>query len=176
MMKNIIVLTFCFAFAISCAKAPQASNVSNQTANGSSARNNDMPVSLSHGPKAESLPAAPAPGGDAKSKWSRGGTPIDTKSLDTEISNAQQKLKTNPNDANIKKLLSAAFYNRGMALTNAKQYASALGDFRRAVKYDPENADAKNWIEQIIGIYESINREYPKEGEEPAPLEFKSGI
>jgi cytochrome c-type biogenesis protein CcmH/NrfG len=58
-------------------------------------------------------------------------------------------------------------------LTDARQYASALGDYRKAIKLDPNNAEAKQWIEQIVMIYESINRDYPKEGEEPPPLAFK---
>ena len=57
------------------------------------------------------------------------------------------------------------------ALTQpARQYASALGDFRRAVKNDPTNTEAQDWIKQIITIYDSINRSYPQEGEEPPPL------
>jgi len=57
-----------------------------------------------------------------------------------------------------------------VALTDARQYASALGDYRRTLKYDPSNAEAKDWIERIVSIYDSINRESPKEGEEPPPL------
>jgi hypothetical protein len=60
-----------------------------------------------------------------------------------------------------------------VALTDARQYASALGDYRRVLKYDPNNSEAKNWIEQIIGIYDSLGRESPKEGDEPPPLPFK---
>jgi hypothetical protein len=60
-----------------------------------------------------------------------------------------------------------------MALTDARQYASALGDFRRALKYDPSSEEAKTWIDQIIKIYDSMNKEYPKEGEEPPPLPWK---
>ena len=61
---------------------------------------------------------------------------------------------------------------RAVALTDARQYASALGDYRRAVKNDPENEEAKNWIDQIITIYGSLGRTPPPEGEEPPPLPF----
>ena len=64
---------------------------------------------------------------------------------------------------------------RGEALKDARQYASALGDYRRALKNDPSNAQAKNWIEQIIMIYDSLGRESPPEGQEPQPLPFKKG-
>jgi tetratricopeptide (TPR) repeat protein len=72
-----------------------------------------------------------------------------------------------------KKALSQAYLKRADALTQARQYAAALGDYRKALKADPSNADAKNWIDQITMVYQSMNREAPKEGEEPGPLPFK---
>lgn len=108
-----------------------------------------------------------------KSKWTQSGDPIETKEYDTAIASAEVKLGKNPSDDEAKKALSRAYFTRAEALTHARQYASALGDYRRALKYDPSNAEAKQWIDQIIMIYGSINREYPKEGEEPPPLPFK---
>lgn len=108
-----------------------------------------------------------------KSKWKQSGDPIDTKKFDTDIAAAEVAFKKTPTDAGAKKRLGDAYYKRAMALTDpARQYASALGDFRRAVKYDPTNTDAKDWIDKIVMIYESMNREYPKEGEEPPPLQL----
>jgi len=107
-----------------------------------------------------------------KSKWTQSGNPIDTSKFDAEIAAAEKELKAKPKDDGAKRALATAYVNRGLALTDARQYASALGDYRRAQKLDPTNEDAKKWIEQIVGIYESINREYPKEGEEPPPLPF----
>ena len=93
--------------------------------------------------------------------------------FDSEIKQAETKQKANPKDETLKKSLAEAYVKRGIALTDARQYASALGDYRRALKLDPTNEEAKKWIEQIISIYESINRSYPSEGEEPPPLPFK---
>ncbi len=90
-----------------------------------------------------------------------------------EVVKAEKDFKAKPKDDAAKKTLAVAYVNRGLALTDARQYASALGDYRKAQKLDPNNEDAKKWIDQIIGIYESINRDYPKEGEEPPPLPFK---
>lgn len=115
------------------------------------------------------------PGATGGGSWSRGGDPIDTSDFDSEIFAAEKALKSSPGDDSAKKALSQAYYKRGVALTNARQYAAALGDYRRSLKYDPSNTDAKNWIEQIIVIYNGLNKEYPKEGEEPPPLEFKNG-
>lgn len=116
-----------------------------------------------------------APGGGEKTGWTRGGNPIDTTALDSAIKSAEAKVKASPSDESSKKALSQAYYNRAVALTEARQYASALGDYRRAVKYDASNTDAKDWIDKIIIIYDGLNKAYPKEGEEPPPLEYKPG-
>ncbi len=116
---------------------------------------------------------SPVPKSDAKTKWTQSGNPIDTSGLDAEIKQAEAKLKANPKDEGLKKSLAEAFLNRATALTEARQYASAIGDYRRVAKIDPTNEDAKVWIKQIIEIYSSINRTYPAEGEEPPPLPFK---
>lgn len=110
-----------------------------------------------------------------KSKWTQSGDPIDTKEFDSAIASAEVAFNKKPSDDETKKALSEAYFKRGEALTKARQYASALGDYRKALKYDPSNDTAKEWIDQIITIYGSINREYPKEGEEPPPLPFKKG-
>ena len=119
------------------------------------------------------LQATPPGKSEGKTKWTQSGDPIETSEFDKEIAEAEKKVKANPNDEAAKKALAEAYYKRGFALTEARQYASAIGDFRRVLKYDPENADAKKWIGTIVGIYDSINREYPKEGEEPPPLPFQ---
>ena len=108
-----------------------------------------------------------------KTKWTRSGNPIDVSLFNKEIIEAEKKLKANPNDAALKKNLSVAYTKRGVALTEARQYAAAIGDYRKALKLDAQNEDAKKWIATITGIYKSINREVPPEGEEPEPLEFK---
>jgi tetratricopeptide (TPR) repeat protein len=108
-----------------------------------------------------------------KSKWTQSGDPVDTKEFDSAIASAEVALNKKPSDADAKKALGAAYFNRAEALTKARQYASALGDYRRALKYDPSNSTAKEWIDQISSIYASMNRESPKEGEEPPPLPLK---
>ena len=118
------------------------------------------------------LPTANSQSGP-KSHWTQGGSPIDTEKFDTSIAAAEKTFKAKLKDAAAKQALSDAYLNRAMALTDARQYASALGDFRRALKYDPSSEEAKTWIDQIIKIYDSMNKEYPKEGEEPSPLPWK---
>jgi tetratricopeptide (TPR) repeat protein len=113
--------------------------------------------------------SAPMANSNAKTKWTQSGEPIDTKSLDAAIADAEKAYKAKADDET-KTALSDAYFQRGMALTEARQYASALGDYRRAVKYDADNEQAKEWIKQIIAIYNDMGRDYPPEGQEPPPL------
>ena len=107
-----------------------------------------------------------------KTKWTRSGNPVDVSKFNAEIADAEKKLNAKPDDESLKKNLSVAYTKRGVELTEARQYASAIGDYRKALKYDPANEEAKKWIATITNIYKSINREVPPEGEEPEPLEF----
>src|SRR4051794_12133044 len=116
---------------------------------------------------------APVANSGTRSKWTQSGDPIDTKALDADIASAEKTFKSKPNDDAAKKALGEAYYKRAVALTDARQYASALGDYRRTLKYDPDNEQAKTWVDQIISIYDSMGRESPPEGQEPPALSYK---
>ncbi|MEJ7701898.1 MAG: hypothetical protein WKF71_19980 [Pyrinomonadaceae bacterium] len=68
--------------------------------------------------------------------------------------------------------MAKALFVRAFALTEAAQYRAALGDFRKGLKLSPNDQAAQKMHDEIIRIFESINREPPKEGEEPKPLPF----
>lgn len=110
---------------------------------------------------------------NGSSKWTQSGNPIDTSKFDAAVTTAEKSFKAKPSDQSAKTELVDAYFYRGFALTEARQYASALGDYRRALKLDPDHAESKKWIAQIIGIYGMLKKDYPKEGEEPPPLPFK---
>lgn len=162
-MRSILLAIFC-CFLAACGSAPRPAS-ENVTANTAApAAANERPqTAIAHTTEGGVPPASTA--GGEKSKWTSGGDPIDTAALDADVAKAEK--------AGDKKELSQAYLKRADALTKARQYAAALGDYRRALKTDPSNADAKNWIEQITMVYDSMNREAPKEGEEPGPLPFK---
>ena len=123
----------------------------------------------------ENLPATPDPvsGSTPEPKKGSGdGEPIDMTKYNAAISKAGVAIKGGATDPASKKALAQAYFERGLALTEAKQYASALGDYRRAIKFDPTHADAKKWVDQLVNIYKSLNKEAPKEGEEPLPLPY----
>ena len=164
-MKLLLITALC-ALTFSCTET--ARPVAQNSNAAPVAKNAERPqTAIAHGPQ-EKAPDTTSTG--TKSKWTQGGDPIDTKELDASVASAEKAQSSKPADAAAKKALAAAYLKRAVALTDARQYASALGDYRRTLKYDPSNAEAKDWIERIVSIYDSINRESPKEGEEPPPL------
>ncbi|HKP70513.1 MAG TPA: hypothetical protein VJV05_14595 [Pyrinomonadaceae bacterium] len=163
-----IVLILSAAFVLSCGggAAPVAVNVNSNPA---PSRVDRSQTAIAHTTENQT----PKPANGTGSKWSQSGDAIDTSKFDEKVASAEKELKSKPSDDAAKKALAQAFFERGFALTEARQYASALGDYRRALKYDPDHEDSKKWIEQIVGIYQMLKKDAPPEGEEPPPLPFK---
>ena len=152
---------------IGCNSAPQPVANTSQPTNVAN-QSNEVRSVLSH--TTENQTPKPA---NSSGKWSQSGDPLDTSVYDKEIAAAKEKLDAKPSDDGAKKALAQAYFDRGFALTEARQYAAALGDYRRALKFDPDHEDSKKWIEQIVSIYSMLKKSAPKEGEEPPPLPFK---
>lgn len=168
-MKKIVILTF-LAFALNgCNSASQQTANTNVSVQPSG----DSPVVSGHSGGMGAPQNSAVQKSEPKTKWTQSGTPIDTSEFDAEIAKNEKNLKAKPKDEAAKKALGESYLKRAMALTEARQYASAIGDYRRVLKYDPENEEAKTWVDKIIEIYAMINRESPKEGEEPPPLPFE---
>lgn len=167
MNKALFLLAACAA-SMACNSATPVVQNSNVTVNTSAER---PQTAIAHNTEMQAPRAAAPAGNGTTSHWKQSGEPIDTKEFDTAIAAAEVGLKKNPSDGALKKKLGEAYHKRASALTEARQYASALGDYRRALKNDPSDSDAKEWIDKIIAIYDSMGREYPKEGEEPPPLD-----
>ncbi len=168
-MKPLIMTLFLLA-SFSCDNAGRP--VAQNTARTSVTTNNEKPQTAIAHSLENQTPKSEAPSGE-KSKWTQSGDPIDISEFDKEIAAAEVALNKKPSDNAAKIALATAYFKRAEALTEARQYASALGDYRRTLKHDPSNVEAKDWIDKIIMIYGSINRAYPKEGEEPPALPFK---
>ncbi len=169
-MKSAIICLLT-AFAIGCNNAQPVQNTASPA---SEPQRSEKPLTATAHTtenQPQKMPESGVPGGN--SKWSQGGEPVDTARFDGLIAAAEKTVKVKPADDEAKKTLAQAYFDRGVALTDARQYASALGDYRRALKNDPNHEDAKKWIDQIISIYTMMKKDYPKEGEEPPPLPFK---
>lgn len=169
---KIALLCLAACFAIGCGNAAKPVAQSNNSATVASTPDKSQ-TAIAHSSENTQAPYA-KPSGDGQSKWTASGDPIDTKALDSAIMSAEKALAGKPNDTAAKKALGNAFYKRAVALTEARQYASALGDYRRTLKHDPSNAEAKDWVEKITMIYDGLRKAAPKEGEEPPPLPLKA--
>ena len=166
-MKYISIL-LCFSsiwFAGCSAAAPVAVQNTNAPVRDDRAQN-----TIAHGPTEQTAPMSNSNSGG---KWTQGGDPIDTTKFDKAIADAEKNQKAKPADVSLKQALAQAYFERGFALTESRQYASALGDYRRALKLDANHEESKKWMDQILSIYEMLKKEAPKEGEEPPPLAYK---
>jgi tetratricopeptide (TPR) repeat protein len=171
-MKKITVLVFSILVSAGCGTPPeQAINSPAKNLNNNSLTVSSRSINNTANSPSSNTTAVPKSG--EKTKWTQSGEPIETKEFDAEIAKAEKALKAKPNDETAKKALAESYFKRGFALTEARQYAAALGDYRKASKLDPNNEDAKTWINRIIEIYDGLNKDYPKEGEEPPALPFK---
>ena len=88
--------------------------------------------------------------------------------LDTKIERAEAKAKGG-NQAD-KLAAAAALVERANVYRDAGQpalYKFALGDYRRALRYQPDNAEARAKMNEIVGIYQSMGRPVPENGNEP---------
>ena len=174
MTKKYIAVVLTAVFASACgSNSADVGTASNSTnAEGEPVRTGKLQSTIEHTTEnQQSTPVGspPANGG----RWSASGDPIDTSEFDAAIADAEKSLKAKPGDEAARNAATEAYFKRGFALTEARQYASALGDYRRALKFDPNHEESKKWEKQIIGIYQMMKKEYPKPGEEPPPLPFK---
>jgi tetratricopeptide (TPR) repeat protein len=177
-MKKIAVLGFGIFSLIGCSNnAPQTTAVQNSNmAVVASNRNNSETVAAHSTEK--SLPpmnSATAPANSSNrsaSTESPMAKAIDVSAQTAKIDAAEKEYKAKPADAAAKQNLSKAYFDRAFLLTDAAQYRAALGDFRKGLKLNPDDKEAKAMHDQILTIFASIGRQPPTEGEEPQPMPF----
>ena len=96
---------------------------------------------------------------------------INTRELDLRIARAENKLAAaNATDAD-RAAAADAYLARGniyFAAGTPSLYRFALGDYRRALRYQSNLGEAREKAEQITSIYESMGRPVPTNGDEPA--------
>jgi hypothetical protein len=175
LMRNLVLSLTCGAalLAPAACATPSATNNNGGAANNSnaSARTSDAgaipPVSSAHGGTSTAAPpAAPASatsGGAAKPS-------IDTAALDAKIEKAEAKAKAGGATQADKLAAAAALLERANVYRDAGQptlYKFALGDYRRALRYQPDNAEARAKMNEIVSIYQSMGRPVPTNGSDP---------
>lgn len=163
-VRRMALVSMACGIALSCMNGCSGNEpklVSNQTAVANSNAQAGSPAPVA----APSRTASSAPG---KAEM---GEAIDTSPYDAKINRLEEQSKKKPDDKSVRKELAQSYLERGNALTQARQYQPALGDYRRTLRYDPNNEEARYWSDTIIGILKQMNREVPAEGAEPTPLQ-----
>lgn len=145
--------------------ARQNSNTSAPAANAPAPNTSAPSVASSHGGATTTATtnAGAAPGAAAATDKA----PVATPELDEKIEKTEAKAKSAGASAADKQAAAAARMARANFYYNAQDtrlYRYALGDFRRALRYEPDNAEAKEKIEMIESIYRSLGRPIPNNG------------
>ena len=123
----------------------------------------------------EPSPAATPAGTNIAPSAAGTGDPIDTSKYDAEIARLKKQTDREGGEASAHAALAKAYLARASALTEARQYRAALGDYRRTLRYDPGNEQAQEMSSMIVSILRKMGREVPAEGQEPTPLPFTPG-
>ena len=171
MSKNQIVISLfisIFTFAnLACTNSSQPVANTNTNVSTNAKKADDATVS-SH--SAEKPTSATSTNSASTSSSSPMAKAVDVTAMTAKIDKADKDFKAKPKDEKAKQALATAYFERAFALTEAAQYKSALGDFRKGLKLNPDDKEAKAMHDQIITIFKSIGREPPKEGEEPPAM------
>lgn len=169
-MKKYLILTVAALFSINCGGTAQQTTAVN-SGNQAVLKANDSTVVSSHSTETNKPASAPSnKGGSTESPMAR---PIDVAEMTAEIEKAEKAYQKNQSDEKAKNELARAYFVRATALTGAAQYRAALGDYRKGLRLNSSDEDARKMHDQILSIFKQINREPPKEGEEPPPLPFE---
>lgn len=156
------------ALATACgAPAPKA-----KTQNTSSQASNTQ-TSIQHGTSPSSDVGVAASHGGATPQGASGASatkpPVETPALDAKIEKAETKAKAaGASDAD-KKAAARAYFERADFFRGEGSpvlYKFALADYRRGLRYDPSNEDARAKMDEIVSIYKSMGRPVPELGNE----------
>jgi hypothetical protein len=119
-------------------------------------------VASSHGSSNTAPSSAPANGAAATDK-----APVATPELDAKIEKTLGKANAKGASAADKKAAADAYKDRADFYYSAgdpRLYRYALGDYRRVLRFDPDNDEAKERVAYLIDIYHSMNRPVPDNG------------
>ncbi len=158
------------ALAAACGGAPaptaKSSNSNSQTMNAQTSIQHGTSPSTNVGVAASHGGDAQTQGGAAPSAPTK--APVETPEMDAKIESATAKAKAQGATAADKKAAAAAYLARGnfyYTAGNPMLYRYALGDFRRVLRYDPDNAEAQEKVKQIEDIYtNSVHKPIPDNG------------
>ena len=172
MKKKLLILSLVAVFSAACGNSAQTS-IQNQPNNVNAPANkpNDSLTVSSHSQNKPATASVPATSTNPKQEnASPMARAVDVEKMTEDIEKAKAAYDKNQKSDEAKNTLAKAYFERAFALTDAAQYRAAMGDFRKGLKLDPNNAEAEKMYGEIIRIFQSIGREPPKEGDEPPPM------
>ncbi len=168
-MKKIILLSLFAIISIGCSSSAPTQVQTNANTNVSAPKKDTQTVSA-HTTETQKPPMSQSNSGGSSAPNSPMQKAVDVSAMTATIEKAEKDYKAKSTDAKAKEDLATAYFKRAFTLTDAAQYSAALGDFRKGLKLNPNDKEAKGMHDQIISIYQSIGRDVPKEGEEKAPM------
>jgi hypothetical protein len=172
-MRNFLLLSTLIGAALACA-ACGSSDQPKSSAGGAEAmptatvKTPAQPVQTTDAPATSIAHGAP-PASNAPPLGAQSGA-TDTAALDKKVEQAEAKAKAAKATQSDKMAAAVAYLERGNVFYNAGNpslYKFALRDFRRTLRYDPNNEEARAKQQQITEIYQSMNRPVPDLGNEP---------
>jgi hypothetical protein len=95
---------------------------------------------------------------------------MDTAALDAKIAKAEAKATAKAATQADKFAAASAYMERADIFMNAGKpmlYKFALRDYRRTLRYQPDNEQARQSAKTIVDIYKSMGRPVPELGNEP---------
>jgi len=146
--------------------AAQANSASKGTNANSSPSNSSAEI----GPAPSHGGGAASPAGSTSSAGSADEAPASTAELDANVKKADAKVKAGGLSESDKKAAAEAYFARADHFRDAGQprlYKFALADYRRGLRLDPSNSEARERMDEIVQIYKSMGRPVPELGNEP---------
>jgi|SRR5215204_414405 len=165
---NAAALAAAALLAAACGGANPPAATNRQNSNSSA---NAPQTSLQHGTSPENLGVASSHGGGADA--SAGGAvakpPVETPELDAKIQKAEAKAKASGASDADKQAAAAAYFERADFFRDEGMptlYKFALRDYRIGLRYDPSAKEAREKMNEIVKIYQSMGRPVPDLGSE----------
>jgi hypothetical protein len=173
-MRKLSIATALAATALlaACGDANPPATTSRQNSN---APANSAQTSLQHGTSpSANLGVASSHGGGTETAGTGGAAsatkpPVETPELDAKIQKAEAKAKATGASESDKKVAAAAYFERADFYREQGMptlYKFALRDYRIGLRYDPSAADAREKMDEIVKIYQSMGRPVPELGNE----------